>query len=137
MRIKKYFMLAALPGVVLLMVSTLLADNLTLTTYYPAPFGAYDRIKLVPREALDAKGNCDTDNAVGTIYYSKGGDKQSPGIYVCQKFKDDSFDWVFLARAFRGNSDGVGNQKVVCVKPDGHFGTCLNNPSFDGTCACN
>jgi hypothetical protein len=38
------------------------AETLTLTTYYPAPFGAYDQLRLVPRAALS--GACQ----VGTIY---------------------------------------------------------------------
>lgn len=29
-------------------------NNVTLTTYYPAPFGAYDRLRLVPRASLGA-----------------------------------------------------------------------------------
>jgi len=38
------------------------AETLTMTTYYPAPYGAYDRIRLVPRAALS--GTCQ----VGTMY---------------------------------------------------------------------
>lgn len=38
------------------------AETLTLTTYYPAPFGAYDQIRLVPRAAQ--VGAC----AHGTMY---------------------------------------------------------------------
>lgn len=39
-----------------------IAETLTLTTYYPAPFGAYDQIRLVPRTPQAAP--C----AVGTLY---------------------------------------------------------------------
>ena len=45
-------------------------QTLELTTYYPAPFGAYDRIKLVPRAAGSELPNpCDS----GTIYVSDDG----------------------------------------------------------------
>jgi len=37
-------------------------DQITLTTYYPAPFGAYDQFRLVPRDAL--AGTCQD----GTLY---------------------------------------------------------------------
>ena len=41
-------------------------ETLTLTTYYPAPFGAYDRMRLVPRASI-ADADCD-DNTLGMIY---------------------------------------------------------------------
>ncbi|MCK5580073.1 MAG: tail fiber domain-containing protein [Candidatus Omnitrophica bacterium] len=40
-------------------------SSMTLTTYYPAPFGAYDRMRLVPRQQLT--GVCD----IGTMYIEK------------------------------------------------------------------
>ncbi|MCB9772039.1 MAG: tail fiber domain-containing protein [Candidatus Omnitrophica bacterium] len=42
------------------------ANKVTLTTYYPAPFGAYDRLRLVPQTALGA-GTC-TAATEGTLY---------------------------------------------------------------------
>ena len=45
-------------------------QTLELTTYYPAPFGAYDRIKLVPRAAgSELPEPCDS----GTVYVSDDG----------------------------------------------------------------
>ncbi len=41
-------------------------ETLNLLTYYPAPFGAYDRLILVPRDELSEP--CD----IGTFYVSKG-----------------------------------------------------------------
>lgn len=40
--------------IVLLLLSstTVYAESMTLTTYYPAPYGAYDRLRLVPRADL-------------------------------------------------------------------------------------
>lgn len=39
-----------------------LAETVTLSTYYPAPFGTYDRVRLVPRDPI--AGAC----RVGTMY---------------------------------------------------------------------
>ncbi len=41
------------------------AENLTLTTYYPAPFGVYDRVRLVPRDG--SPGSCSGENK-GMLY---------------------------------------------------------------------
>ncbi len=40
------------------------AESITMTTYYPAPFGAYDQLRLVPRG--DLTGAC----SPGTFYIS-------------------------------------------------------------------
>ncbi len=40
-------------------------NTITLTSYYPAPYGAYDRLRLVPRDTLGA--TC-TDEQEGTLY---------------------------------------------------------------------
>ena len=53
--------------------SLLFAENLTLTTYYPAPFGVYDQLRLFPRAPLG------TPCKIGTLYVT------SPdGIQFCQ-----------------------------------------------------
>lgn len=44
---------------------TALAETLTLTTYYPAPFGAYDRLRLVPR---DPAGMVCNAASLGTLF---------------------------------------------------------------------
>lgn len=135
MRRHKYLMALVFLGLLFVLVKSILAENLTLTTYYPAPHGAYDRIKLVPRDSLLKKEDCKRENDVGTLYNDNGKDKKTAGIYVCQKFDENTYDWVFLSRSFQP-SDQIMNQKVVCIKPSGQFGVCMNNPSFDGTCAC-
>ena len=42
------------------------AETITLETYYPAPFGAYDRLQLVPRGLL-GNGDCN-QNTEGQLY---------------------------------------------------------------------
>jgi len=54
-----FFLFAALPLV--------FADTLTLTTYYPAPFGAYSKMRLVPQNPLPA--TC----TAGTMYVDNTG----------------------------------------------------------------
>ncbi len=45
------------------------AETLTMTTYYPSPFGAYDQLRIVPR-AADLSGACD----IGTMYVNSTGE---------------------------------------------------------------
>ena len=126
----------------------LAAEEIHLTTYYPAPFGAYDRIKLVPRSSF-LSGDCDALEEVGVIYYDNGKEKNPAGLYVCQKFDQDKFGWVFISKSFASdarmdddrsdksvNASVISAQKVVCVQSNRSLGVCLNNPSADGTCAC-
>jgi hypothetical protein len=125
------------------------AEELHLTTYYPAPFGSYDRLRLVPRTSF-LPGDCDEPREVGVMYYDDGKDKNPEGIYVCQKFDQNGFGWVFVSKPYASEKTSaedkqplsftkdpvISAQKVVCVKPDKSLGACLNNPSADGTCAC-
>lgn len=113
-----------------------LAEELTLTTYYPAPFGAYDRIRLVPRESLSADEHCRREKDLGVMYYDNGLEDKAEGIYVCQKISEGKFDWVLVSRSAYGEPNVVQKQHVVCMKPGGQLGVCVNNPSYDGTCAC-
>ncbi|MEK6538938.1 MAG: hypothetical protein AABZ46_07430, partial [Nitrospirota bacterium] len=50
------------------------AGSVQFSTYYPAPFGMYDRLRLVPRTALGAP--CDP----GTFYYETG-----VGLRLCDE----------------------------------------------------
>lgn len=73
-------------------------NNISLTTYYPAPFGAYDRFRLVPRPELT--GSCENGSMYarepeGTIQYCINGVWGSlPGPWIKQD--NAGFD-------FRGN----------------------------------
>ncbi len=117
---------------------TVLANQITLTTYYPAPFGAYDRIKLVPRESLPLDPYCNDESDLGVMYFDDGKGELVAGIYACH-LEEEQYQWVYLSRPFQdeeSKSNKVRNAKVVCVKDNGKFGVCINNQSFDGTCAC-
>lgn len=63
--------------------SRLSADNMTLTTYYASPYGAYDQLRLVPRATIAATA-CDA----GTLYFSSD-DGQ---IYFCNATDADG-EW--------------------------------------------
>lgn len=54
------------------------AEKLTLTTFYPAPSGIYDRIQLAPREEME--DNC----MVGTLYVNN----ENNFLYYCRPSKD-------------------------------------------------
>ena len=116
--------------------SALLGDQLTFTTFYPAPFGIYDRIRLVPQDSLPENPFCDDQQDLGVIYYDNGYRDRIEGIYVCQKVKNNGYIWILASSPLKVNPEIVTDQKVVCVKSDGNFGVCVNNPSGDGTCGC-
>lgn len=154
MKKKKTVRVMLLAGCLTMFSLPAFAENITLTTYYPAPFGAYDQIKLVPRESLPLDPHCDDDKDAGKMYYDNGVGEKDAGIYVCQKISPDTLSWVLMSgflppkeeEAAKDEKDKkdeapvgkpvISNQKVVCVGPDGKMGVCLNNPSADGTCAC-
>ncbi|MCK5259442.1 MAG: hypothetical protein KAJ70_00125 [Candidatus Omnitrophica bacterium] len=60
------------------------SETLTLSTYYPAPFGSYDRLRLVPRNVAPP---CDV-SLEGSLYYSDITDT----INICQ----NDGTWGFL-----------------------------------------
>ena len=68
------------------------AESLTLTTYYPAPFGAYDRLRLVPRDDLSGISPCDS----GTLYIEEViGDADR--IWLCRDDDTDTGSWEPLS----------------------------------------
>ncbi len=69
------------------------AGTLTLTTYYPAPFGSYSQVRLVPRAAIS--GACD----VGSMYV----DETNGLLMYC---RDDS-TYGLLPTAWTQDSNSV------------------------------
>lgn len=79
---KKYFVLGIVTVVLLNIglgdMTPVWAETVNLSTYYPAPFGSYDRLRLVPRDALEDECN------VGTMYT----DKETKLLQFCAESKD-------------------------------------------------
>ena len=95
MKTKTMVKIIVLIGFLVIVSSALFADNVVkLSTYYPAPFGAYDRLKLVPRESLPLDPDCDGANDLGTMYYDNGAGSLPEGIFVCQRISEDTLTWV-------------------------------------------
>ncbi len=102
----------------LLMTSFAYADTLTLTTYYPAPFGAYDRMRLVPRSAL--VGACD----IGTLYVDDG----DFSLKICT-----TGDWSTSSTMGAWEEVPVGGNIHIYPKNDGpttYIGLGLTAPEF-------
>lgn len=118
-----------------LVASVLYAENVTLTTYYPAPYGSYDRLRLLPRNSLLSEEFCGNVKDLGLMYYDNGEGGKAAGLYICQKLEEKKFAWIFIGRPFKV-SKVVTQGKVVCLKSDDSFGVCVNNPSHEGSCAC-
>ena len=136
MKKEKIIKVSFLIGGLIVLASVLSAESVHLSTYYPAPFGAYDRLKLVPRDSLPLDPHCNDKNDLGTMYYDNGLNKLVEGIYACQRAAEDTFVWVLMSRQLLPGAQPLRNEKVVCIKTDGKFGVCMNNPSSDGTCGC-
>ncbi len=95
MKTKSIVKVAVLVGVLFFISSALFSYGVVkLSTYYPAPFGAYDRLKLVPRATLPLDPNCDDESDLGTMYYDKGEETLAEGIFVCQRIGKDALTWV-------------------------------------------
>lgn len=67
------------------------ADSLTLTTYYPAPFGAYSKIRLVPQTTAP-DGTC----TEGTMYMD--------GTNHIPMYCDDAANWVYIPAIWKSSS---------------------------------
>lgn len=85
------------------------AGEIKLITYYPAPFGAYDRLRLVPREALDSE-ECN-HNTWGTFYI----DNELGAIVLCSSLGEDLMT-IATKQDIDGNI-GLTGWQVYCV-PD-------------------
>ena len=95
MKTKFIVKVMVLAGLLVVFSAVLFADNVVkLSTYYPAPFGAYDRIKLVPREFLPLEPHCDDKNDLGTMFYNIDSEMLAEGVYVCQRITKEKLAWV-------------------------------------------
>ena len=95
MKRRSIIKVAVFAGILVVLSNVLFADNVVkLSTYYPAPFGAYDRIKLVPREFLPLEPYCVDKSDLGTMYYNLGSEILSEGVYVCQRISKEKLTWV-------------------------------------------
>ena len=52
------------------------AEQITLTTYYPAPYGVYKTMRLYPHDDFTPGSACGNN---GEMYY----DASDDGVYVC------------------------------------------------------
>lgn len=52
-------------------------ENITITTYYPAPFGVYKTLRLFPHDDFDLWDSCDS---IGDMYY----DASDDAVYACR-----------------------------------------------------
>ena len=63
-------------------------EQLTITTYYPSPYGSYNELQLSPH--TPAVTNCNSLNAVGTIYY----DSIAGSVQLCTPNGTGGFWWT-------------------------------------------
>ena len=83
------------------------AEEITLTTYYPSPYGVYSEMRLFP------KGNptaCDGSQR-GLMFYSDGSGSYPTGLYICGSGGWQSFSGYWAANSndiYNINSGNVG-----------------------------
>ncbi len=98
-------------------------NSMTLTSYYPSPVGAYDRLRLVPRTSEPTCGA----NTEGMIYYDGRG-----GFRVLRICRDDGvggFQWLQFSTPWtRDGNAGALYPSVVSDK----VGIGTTNPDADG-----
>jgi len=97
-------------------------ERITLTTYYPSPFGAYDRMRLVPR--LQAGITCNAQNE-GLIYY----DSAEHAVMVCRDNGFGALSWTSGA----GPWDKVGDDIFptdTATNPNLAVGIGTADPTF-------
>ncbi len=83
--------------ILLLIPINVFADSLTLTTYYPAPTGAYDRLRLVPRAAIGG-----TSCQVGMLFVNSGDGNK---LYICAG-DDVNSNWQPLVGSWAQQNPG-------------------------------
>jgi hypothetical protein len=94
-------------------VGTAYAETVTLSTYYPAPFGAYDRLRLVPRAAPLCNASLE-----GLIYFDEvlhllqvctdpGGWQNTSGVWTQKNIDAGNAD-VHLTDPVRAINVGIG-----------------------------
>ncbi|MFA7000476.1 MAG: hypothetical protein WC241_05220 [Candidatus Paceibacterota bacterium] len=64
-------------------------ENITLTTYYPAPFGVYENLRLFPTTTIPT---CATADDEGTMYYDNNANVNQ--LMVCRETALGIFGWV-------------------------------------------
>jgi len=120
---KKYFqinsiVLASLLAASLLISSAYAQEQLNMITYYPAPFGSYDRLRTVPRPTLSA-AECTADT-IGTFYVNDADNL----IYYC-----GTVDlWTTLDSPWTKNNDNL-YPKGTLLNPNLYVGIGTEAPA--------
>jgi len=83
--IKKLFLLVLLLSIASICFAQGESEQLTITTYYPSPYGVYKQLRLFPN---DDPGTCDS-NKEGTLYY----DQSEQAVKVCRITSSGAYGW--------------------------------------------
>jgi hypothetical protein len=97
---------------------TVVAETLTFTTYYPAPFGAYDRLRLVPR---DPSGMVCNAASLGTLFV----ENLTNTLKICSNPDDPGYQ--LLNGIWRQNGDKLFPY-YTAVNPNIKVGIGTTNP---------
>lgn len=94
-----------------------LAEEITITTYYPSPYGSYNELQLYPHPTPVA--TCNSSNK-GTMYY----DSDDEHMYVCNgsawKMVNTDSNTVYTHYCYSSSAYG----SPTCVNAGGAQGYC-------------
>lgn len=117
MKIRYYPKVSFIVLIGLLMLSAVTvcrAEEITLTTYYPSPYGVYSELRLYP------KGSSPTPCQPGTMYYDN--DVGDEGLKVC----GSSQNWQLIGGGYWVPGDVVGDIRNINLSGD--VGIGISNP---------
>ncbi len=91
------------------------AEDITITTYYPSPYGSYNELQLYPHSTPVA--TCNSSNR-GTMYY----DSDDDHVYVCNgsSWTTTNFNIVYTHYCYTNSAYGSPS----CVNAGGAQGYC-------------
>ena len=83
-------------------------EQLTITTYYPSPYGSYNELQLYPHDTAVTTCN---QASKGTMYYYQdpSGDSAKDEVRVCSGDAAAGYGWEGISKF---GSSGAGNEKT-------------------------
>ncbi|MDP2923503.1 MAG: hypothetical protein Q8O30_07280 [Candidatus Omnitrophota bacterium] len=95
-------------------------ESITITTYYPAPFGVYQNLRLFPTTTVP---NCATDNDEGVMYYDNTVNVNQ--LMVCRETAPGIYGWGMAGSSW---THPAGTNILYTNGPDWNVGIGTTTP---------
>ncbi len=93
MNIKPGFIFFAAFFLITIASSVLFAESISFRSAVPSSSGAFDKLRMTPRDSLDRETFCSDQSHLGMMYFDNGYNELPEGMYVCRRTEDGDFDW--------------------------------------------